>query len=85
MPTNETERGLWSDLEIAICAAANAAYLLTAALQRRYESERDDAVIYGGLNFEDHAKEAKALFYKLFESVRASRPVGDEIAPKRLH
>jgi hypothetical protein len=64
---DESDRGTWSNLANAVNAAANAAYLLTAALGYSRCKERDEAVAYAAYQLDERVQETKDLFNKLFD------------------
>jgi hypothetical protein len=74
---DESDRGLWSDVAHAVNTAADAAYLLTAALRCK---ERDEAVAYAADQLDERVQETKDLFNKLFRarSGRRSFPPKDD-------
>jgi hypothetical protein len=69
---DESDRGVWSDLARAVNTAADAAYLLTAALRCK---ERDEAIAYAADQLDERVQETKDLFNKLFRAQR------EEIVP----
>jgi hypothetical protein len=67
---DENDPGTWSNLANAINTAANAAYLLTAALGYPRCKERDEAVAYAAYQLDERVRETKDLFSKLFDEGR---------------
>jgi hypothetical protein len=83
----ESKAGTWGDLESAICDANNVAYMLSCSVEERIGQDEEqwtaqhNAIVYGVYQLQDHLRDIKEVYNKLFDEARAVRVERDEVVP----